>query len=56
MGAELKGVPGELSFTVTVKRAATGKEETFQMVGRVMPETEEQDGSHPFDSGTGRSD
>lgn len=36
---ELKGNEGELRATVTIKRAATGKEETFELVG---PCTEEQ--------------
>jgi hypothetical protein len=35
---ELKGQPGELRFTVTIKRAATGKEETYNMVGAATPE------------------
>lgn len=33
--ANLGGQPGELRFTVTVKRAATGLEETFEMIGKV---------------------
>jgi hypothetical protein len=33
--AELKGKGGELRFTVEVKRAATGKVETYQMIGKV---------------------
>lgn len=41
--AELQGKPGELRFTVEVKRVATGKTETFEMVGHVLPETEESD-------------
>ncbi len=32
---ELKGQPGEVRFTVEVKRAATGKVETYEMVGRI---------------------
>jgi hypothetical protein len=41
--AELKGKAGELRFTVEVKRAATGKTETFELIGKV------NDGSNPFD-------
>jgi hypothetical protein len=37
---QLKGTPSHLYFTVTVKRAGTGIEETFNMVGHVLPETE----------------
>jgi hypothetical protein len=59
---DLQGQPGELRFTLTVKRAATGKEETFEMVGRVgdaqpapdlsVPaEKEPENGSHPLDRG-----
>lgn len=54
---ELKGTPGELSFTVTVKRKATGKVETFHMIGHVLPEPEKpeakegDDDGHPRDSG-----
>ena len=33
---ELKGQPSAISFTVTVKRAATGIEETYDMVGHVV--------------------
>ena len=35
---ELKGPPSDIKFTVTVKRAATGIEETYNMVGRVVPD------------------
>lgn len=47
--ADLKGVPGELRFTVEVKRKATGLVETFEMVGHVLPEEpakESEDGGH----------
>ena len=33
--AELNGKPGELRFTVEVKRAATGKVETYELIGKV---------------------
>jgi len=36
--SELKGQPGEIRFTVTIKRAATGKEETYDLVGAATPE------------------
>ena len=52
---ELNGKPGELRFTVSVKRAATGKVETFEMVGKVTGE-ESKDGSNPQHSGEERRD
>ena len=30
---DLKGQPAELRATITIKRAATGKEETYDLVG-----------------------
>jgi hypothetical protein len=41
--AELNGQPGELRFTIEVKRAATGETETYEMVGKVTDEPEEED-------------
>jgi hypothetical protein len=35
---DLKGPPSELRCTVTIKRAATGKEETYELVGQATPE------------------
>ena len=35
---DLKGQAGELRATVTIKRAATGKVETYDMVGTATPE------------------
>jgi hypothetical protein len=49
-GHELKGKPGELRFTVEVKRAATGKVETYEMTGRVT------DGGDALDGGAQRCD
>lgn len=49
--ADLQGKPGELRFTVTVKRAATGKVETCEMVGKVN-----EDGGNALDSGKERRD
>ena len=37
--SDLNGQEGELRFTVTVKRALTGKEDVYEMVGKL---TEEQ--------------
>lgn len=36
--ANLAAQPGEFRFTLTVKRAATGKEEHYEMVGHTDPE------------------
>lgn len=53
--SQLSGVPGELRFTITVKRAVTGLEETFEMVGTSIADSEQplqqekQNGSDPFD-------
>jgi hypothetical protein len=33
--SELKGKGGELRFTVEVKRAATGKVETYDLIGKI---------------------
>lgn len=41
--AELQGQAGELRFTIEVKRAATGETQTFEMVGKVTDDTEEED-------------
>jgi hypothetical protein len=37
---EIAGDLGELRLTVTIKRAETGKEETFDLVGKIEPEKE----------------
>lgn len=34
----LQGQPGELRMTIEVKRAATGKVDTFELVGHADPE------------------
>ena len=36
--SDLKGQPAEVRFTITIKRAATGKVETHEMVGHSDPE------------------
>lgn len=33
--ADLNGKPGELTFTLQIKRADTGKVEEYQLVGRI---------------------
>ena len=35
---DLKGPPAELRCVLTIKRAATGKVETYDVVGRATPE------------------
>ena len=47
--SSLQGKPGELRFTIEVKRAATGKVETYDMIGKI-------DGRNPQHSGTKRRD
>jgi hypothetical protein len=49
--AELKGKPGELSFTVEVKRAKTGKVEIYHMIGKA-----DDDGGNAHDSSSKRCD
>jgi hypothetical protein len=59
---ELEGPPAELRFTLTIKRAATGKVETFEMVGHsdpeklaevvAQPKPEVTHGSDPLDGST----
>lgn len=56
---DLSGQPGELRFTLQVKRAATGVTETVEYVGRIAPATdtpiespateEPSNGSDPLD-------
>lgn len=38
---DLKGTPGELHFTIEVTRAATGKVETYDLIGKILPEEPE---------------
>ena len=54
----LTGQLGELSFTVTVKRKDTGKEETYQMVGYVDEQElkENLNGGDTLNSSKKRSD
>jgi hypothetical protein len=46
----LTGKPGELTFTIEVKRAATGKVERYELIGKI------NDGGNPFDGGKKRRD
>lgn len=55
MASNLQGQPGELRMTVEVTRAATGKTETFELVGTVLPQ-ESDDGGNALDSSAQRSD
>ena len=48
---ELKGKPGELRFVVEVKRAATGKVETYELIGKVN-----DDGGNALDRSSQRRD
>ena len=41
---DLTALPGELRATIEIKRAATGKIDTFEIVGRVMPDEGENHG------------
>ena len=55
--ANLQGQPGELRMTIEVKRAATGKTDTFELVGHADPEKlkqilEGENVSHAQHSGT----
>ena len=38
MGSALQGEPGELRMTIEIKRAATGKTETVELIGHADPE------------------
>lgn len=42
--------PAELHFTLEIKRKDTGLVETVQMVGHVIKQEEEQNGSDTLDS------
>jgi hypothetical protein len=52
--SDLKGQPGELRMTIGIKRKETGKTETYELVGKVIPEEtkEQDDGSHAQHSGS----
>lgn len=42
---EVKGKPGELRATIHVKRKATGKVETFEVVGTTTPPAPKEHGA-----------
>jgi hypothetical protein len=53
----MKGQLGEMHMTLQITRAATGKTETVQLVGRVVADTEETEhGSNTQRDSTERSD
>lgn len=39
----LSGQPGELRFTIQVTRKATGKTETHELVGKIIPDEPKKD-------------
>ena len=39
--ADLQGTPPEVSFTLTITRKDSGKVETIDMVGHIVPQKEE---------------
>jgi hypothetical protein len=41
--AELTGAVGELRFTLEVTRKETGKVETVEMIGHILPSTEQSE-------------
>ena len=53
--SDLTGQPGELHFTVQVKRAATGETEAYELIGHIgqdeQPTEENENGSDTLDSG-----
>lgn len=42
-GPCLTGQPGELRLTVEITRAATGKTETYELIGNIAPDEEGTD-------------
>jgi hypothetical protein len=43
MEQQIVGEPGEVYITVVVTRAETGKEETYELVGKVINELDKQE-------------
>lgn len=41
--SELSGQPGEVRMTIEVKRAATGETETYELVGKIGSEEEDEE-------------
>lgn len=50
--ADLSTQPAELRFTLEITRKDTGKVETIEMVGHVINQEEEQNGSNTLNSGS----
>lgn len=48
----MKGEPGEVRFTLSITRAATGQVEHFDVVGTLTPCEDPPDGCDPHDCGT----
>ena len=52
---DLTGQPGELHFTVQVKRAATGETKTYELIGHIgqteQPTEDNENGSDTLNSG-----
>lgn len=48
--ADLSGTPGEIRMTLQIMRKETGKVETVELIGHVLPdepEKEKEDGRNP---------
>ena len=52
----LAGQGGEIHAVITIKRAATGKEDTFNLILRPEKQEGEVNGSDALDGSTGRGD
>jgi hypothetical protein len=55
---DVVGQPAEVGFVMSITRAATGKTETYEMVGHVqqIQPKEDANGNNTHDSSTRRSD
>jgi hypothetical protein len=40
--SDLNGQPGEVRLTIEIKRAATGETETHELIGRLIPEEDDE--------------
>lgn len=49
---DLKGQKGELKFTLQITRAATGKTETVDLIGKIGDNLGDHDGSNTLSSST----
>ena len=54
--SDLAGVGGVIHAVITIKRAATGKEETYNLVLRPENQEGKANGSDPLDDGERRGD